>query len=137
MKLVICKGLPASGKSTWSKEYVKNNSNVVRVNRDEIREMLSLKGWNPTFENKVVVGGEKKFVREALSNGLDVIIDDTNLNPAVRGMWEKIGKELGAEVIVKEFNVDLEECIKRDALRDRTVGKEVIMRMYNNYVKEQ
>lgn len=135
-KIIICKGLPASGKSTWSKEYVKENPNVIRVNRDEIRDMLGQK-WSRDYENKVVVPGEKRFVRAALDLGYDAIIDDTNLNPSIMAMWKKLGEELGAEVIVKEFNVDPEECIRRDALRDRTVGRDVIMRMYNNYVKGQ
>ena len=93
--------------------------------------------WSRDYENKVVVPGEKRFVRAALDLGYDAIIDDTNLNPSIMAMWKKLGAELGAEVIVKEFNVDPEESIRRDALRDRTVGRDVIMRMYNNYVKGQ
>lgn len=132
MKLIICKGLPASGKSTWSKEYVKNNENTVRVNRDEIREMLG-KSWDTNYENKVVVPGERKFVRAALEQGINVIIDDTNLNPSVMEMWKRVGKEMSAEIEVKEFDTPLEECIKRDLQRDRTVGEAVIMRMYNRW----
>lgn len=133
-KLILCKGLPASGKSTWSKEYVKNHSNVIRVNRDEIREMLG-QPWSRDYENKVVVPGERRFVRAALEQGMDVIVDDTNLNPNVRDMWKKIGEEMKAVVLIKEFIVDPEECIKRDASRDRTVGAAVIMRMFNTYIK--
>lgn len=136
MKIIICKGLPGSGKSTWSKEYVKNNPNTIRVNRDEIREMLG-QPWSRDYENKVVVPGEKRFVRAAISLGWDAIVDDTNLSPAAMGTWTNLAKELKVELEIKEFNVSPEECIRRDALRDRTVGEEVIMRMYNNYVKEQ
>ena len=38
--VIINIGIPASGKSTWSKEFVKNNRNYVRVNRDDMRLML-------------------------------------------------------------------------------------------------
>ena len=125
MKLILCKGLPASGKSTWSKEYIKNNTNVVRVNRDEIREMLGLHPWNPSYENKVVVSGEREFIRGALKQGMDVIVDDTNLNPKVTEEWTNLGENLGAKVIVKEFDVTLEECIRRDSLREGSVGKKL------------
>jgi predicted kinase len=40
-KLIMCKGLPASGKSTWAKEYARNNSNFIRINNDDLRESFS------------------------------------------------------------------------------------------------
>jgi DNA transposition AAA+ family ATPase len=39
-KLIVMKGLPASGKTTWSKAYVKSHPNTVRINRDDLRLML-------------------------------------------------------------------------------------------------
>lgn len=40
-RLIICRGLPASGKTTWAKEWVmKDPGNRVRINLDDIRSML-------------------------------------------------------------------------------------------------
>ena len=38
-KIIILKGIPASGKSTFAKEYIQTNPNFRRVNRDELRTM--------------------------------------------------------------------------------------------------
>jgi predicted kinase len=40
---VVIKGLPGSGKSTYAKKLLCKNSSSVRVNKDDIREMLSQK----------------------------------------------------------------------------------------------
>jgi len=36
-KLIATRGIPASGKTTWAREYCLKNPNTVRVNRDDIR----------------------------------------------------------------------------------------------------
>jgi predicted kinase len=47
-QLIICVGLPASGKSTFSKSWVLEDPKTrVRVCRDDIRRMLGLY-WVPT-----------------------------------------------------------------------------------------
>lgn len=44
LKVIICRGLPGSGKTTFAKEYIKKNlfSKTVRINRDDIREMMGI-----------------------------------------------------------------------------------------------
>ena len=34
-KIIICQGLPASGKSTWSKQYCKDNLDLGEVNIED------------------------------------------------------------------------------------------------------
>ena len=38
-KLLVLQGIPASGKSTYARELVKNSGAWVRVNRDDLRNM--------------------------------------------------------------------------------------------------
>lgn len=38
-ELIFLKGLPASGKSTWAKEYVRSHKKALRVNKDDLRAM--------------------------------------------------------------------------------------------------
>jgi predicted kinase len=54
-KLFITVGLPASGKSTYSKKWVEESPKTrVRVNRDDIRRMLG-PYWIPTRESLVTL----------------------------------------------------------------------------------
>ena len=40
LKITILIGIPASGKSTYAKDYIRNNADTVRVKRDDLRVML-------------------------------------------------------------------------------------------------
>jgi tRNA uridine 5-carbamoylmethylation protein Kti12 len=148
LKLILMKGLPGSGKTTWAKLYQKDHPNTKRVNRDELRAMLDDGVWSRENE-EFVVEQEQFLVTMAWMNEYDVIVDDTNLAPKTLAMWEEhaenqkhvtcaCGKERGVEIIVQDFtNVPLDVCLKRDAGRHgkQKVGAEVIKRFYNDYVK--
>lgn len=130
-KLTICRGLPASGKTTFARELVNSSGNTVRVNRDDLRAMCFNSKWTGKRERQIVKI-EKALVAEALSEGYSVVIDDTNLSGAEQ-MWKDFGKswvDVGVDVEVKDFtSVPLSTCIERDALRDKPVGPGVIYRM--------
>lgn len=129
--LTLCRGLPGSGKSTWAKERVAKNGNIRRVNRDSLRLMLHGGKWSPARE-KTIVKTEKALVRDFLSQGLDVIVDDTNLPASTQEMWRTIAKEFEANFQVQDFtHVPMAECIKRDLQRPESVGEDVIRRMYD------
>jgi len=136
MKLIILQGPPASGKSTWVKEYMKTAENTVVVSRDAIRH--SFGAYNMDHE-KEVTALEDSQTREALAAGKDVINDATNLNPKYLPKWEEIAKEYGAEIEYKQFYVPFKEAVERDKNADREhhVGKAVIKRFYMSYYKEQ
>ena len=136
-RLVACQGLPGSGKSSWALERVaKNPGNTIRVNRDDIRAMLhGNTKWSKTKE-KVTKATRDALIRTGLEAGLVVICDDTNIQPGVIDHLKTIAKDHGASFEIKDFtDVTPEECIKRDLARDRTVGSEVIMKMWNDYLK--
>lgn len=81
-KLIICRGLPASGKSTWAKQWVlEDPEHRVRINQDDIRLMLG-KYWVPKREPLVQHIQEEALI-EALLKGYDIVIDNTNLNKKV------------------------------------------------------
>jgi predicted kinase len=40
LEVLVLIGIPGSGKSTWAKDFVSNNSDWIRVNRDDFRDML-------------------------------------------------------------------------------------------------
>ncbi len=78
-KLIICRGLPASGKTTWAKEWVmRDPEHRVRINQDDIRLMLG-KYWVPARE-PIVGAIQQEAVIAAMNFGVDIVIDNTNLN---------------------------------------------------------
>ena len=65
MKLYVCRGLPASGKSTKAIEMVETaKGKLKRVNRDLIREMLD-NGRHSDANEKIVKQSFKRHARVA------------------------------------------------------------------------
>ena len=83
LKLVILRGLPASGKSSWADEYIKEHPNFVKVEKDQIRKNGELfKGGQYVHkrgDESIVLKERDRLVREAFRQGKSVISSDTNL----------------------------------------------------------
>ena len=133
-KLIITRGLPASGKSTWAKQWVlEDPEHRVRINQDDIRLMLG-KYWVPSRE-KLVQEIQFDAIIEALSKEFDVVIDNTNLNNKVLDQFNRLIKTFeDYEIEYKDFfDTPLSVCIERDKNRDLQVTEKVIRSFYNNY----
>lgn len=145
LKVYMTKGLPASGKSTWALDMVKiGKGDIKRVNKDELRAMVDDGKYSKERE-KFILNLRDMFVIDALHQGKNVIVDDTNLHPKHEQALSKLvadfnakNTEYQAELEVMFFVVPLEEAIRRDAKRgDKSVGAEVIFSMYNNFIRPQ
>lgn len=133
-KLIICRGLPASGKSTWAKQWVlEDPEHRVRINQDDIRLMLG-KYWVPSRE-KLVQEIQFDAIVKALSREFDVVIDNTNLNNKVLDQFNRLIKTFeDYKIEYKDFfDTPLSVCIERDKNRDLQVTEKVIRSFYNNY----
>ena len=133
-KLIITRGLPASGKSTWAKQWVlEDPEHRVRINQDDIRLMLG-KYWVPSRERLVQHIQEKALI-EALLRDYDIVIDNTNLNEKVLDNYRVLVTAYGNHSIEYKdfFDTPLSVCIKRDKNRDLQVTEKVIRSFYNNY----
>ena len=133
-KIIMLKGLPASGITTWAKEKINENSNYIRINKDDIRESITGK-WTPKKE-KIVISIRNSLIKTGISLGKNVIIDDTNLNPKHEQSLKTLAQELGVEFEVNDsfLKVPVEECVERDIKRDKSVGYKVIYKMYYDYL---
>jgi tRNA uridine 5-carbamoylmethylation protein Kti12 len=139
-QLIITKGLPASGKSTWSRKWVNEAPKErIRVNRDDIRRMLG-PYWVPTRED-LVTSIEKDSIRTAIVQGFSVVVDATNFKEQwlidSYNNWKKYTPEL--QLVIKDFtDVPLETCIYRDSIRhvEERVGESVIRHFYDKYIKK-
>ena len=134
MKILMLKGLPASGKSTYAKELVAKDHNWVRVNKDDLRAMMNGGVFSRKLEEQIIIT-ERELAENALKIGKSVVIDDTNFNLTHERYFRQLARYYKAEFEVKFFDTPLEECIKRDNKRPNGVGETVIRRMYNQYLK--
>jgi len=138
-KLIICQGVPASGKTTWAKNHINNmqesgDYSWVRVNRDDLRRST---GVNYHFKNEAYITEiEHAAIFTALNNGLNVISDNTNLNPKFLNQLTDKCEELSYQYEIKEFNITFEEALRRDAGREGEVGKKVLKQFFSKYFPE-
>lgn len=133
-ELVFTVGLPASGKTTWAKEFVQqwnNRDKWIRVCRDDLRNMRGTY-WLPDQE-KLITEWELNCIVSALGRGYNVIVDATNLyDKNRRKMIEHLRQcKIDVHWSIKDFtNVPVEECVLRDIARDTgRVGESVILDM--------
>ena len=133
-KLIICRGIPASGKTFWAKQWVlEDPEHRVRINQDDIRLMLG-KYWIPSRE-ELVQHIQKEALIEALERGYDIVIDNTNLNKKVLDFYRALVIDHGNHAIEYKdfFDTPLSVCIERDKNRDVQVSEKIIRNFYNNY----
>lgn len=144
MKLVIMRGLPASGKTTYANTWVAEDPvHRARVNRDSLRAMISAGVYVPDSDAGGGTERAIRFARDALikvllEKDLDVICDDTNLpNRTIRELYG-LAAFSGAEVeIVDLTNESLEDCLLRNKYRgpDTLVPETTVISMYDRYIK--
>ena len=129
-KLLILSGIPASGKSTYAKQWVEEDPKTrVIVSRDSIRRGLGVY-WVPSRED-LVSTIEEFIVSEALLSGYNVVLDATNLNPLYLKNWTDLVNMIDKAIKIeyKKFDISLE----RDKNREFPVGEKVINQFYNKY----
>lgn len=134
-EVILTKGLPGSGKSTWAKEQLaKYPGKYKRVNKDDLRAMLDDSKWSKANESNVL-GVRDLLILRHVRDGFDVIVDDTNLAPKHEEHIKQLVKG-EAVVKIKDFtHVSLETCIQNDLKRFASVGESVIRKMYNQFLK--
>lgn len=150
-KLIITRGLPASGKSTWASAYAEEaaqRDEAVRiVTMDDIRTAIG--AIFAAGDEPIVHSIRDYAIRRYLERGYTVISADTNLHPKtfkhVEGLAHNLfpnGETVSAEVEVQDFtDVPLDLCLFRNGIRwthgDKKVPDEAIVSMHEKYIKEK
>lgn len=130
-KLVLLRGLPASGKSTYSAQLVMQG--YKRINADDLRVMVD-NGTYTKANEKFITDVMQTMAALALQSGLNVVYDNTNFNPFHVRWARSLARDTRSELEIVDIKTPLEVCITRDLERTRgRVGKDVIMKIYNRY----
>lgn len=136
----VMTGLPASGKTTAARRLqADSEGRLRRVNLDDLRTMLDVpapeRGRSHAHE-RTVLDIQDAAVRSAVEGGFDVVVDNTHLTPHIPKRLKAAVTGLGASFVVHDFTgVPVEECVRRDAARERSVGEEIIRILADKHAK--
>jgi len=127
-EIIICIGISGSGKSTWTTNFIKENSNYLRINRDSIRLTLvgNLDGYyqrkDLNYIERDVTRLEDEFYKHLSLSGFNIIIDNTNLTEKYINRWINLSNCLKLDARInlkfKLFDISLEEAKLRVANRE-------------------
>lgn len=133
--IILTKGIPASGKSTWAMEEIRRYpGKYKRVNKDLLREMTDSSEFSLAKE-KFILDVRDYIVEKALCKDFDVIVDDTNFSDKHFQSMCAIAKKIGnVRVFEKFFDIPLQEALDRNAKRPNPVPPGVIEDMWKKNV---
>ena len=117
--LILVRGAPGSGKSTWIKE---NHLEPYTISSDAVRLMFSCPEADPQTGaphicqryDKAVWDFIEQTVELRMRLGQFIVLDAQNIRPQ---RWAKLAEEYRYRLYVKEIEATLEECLERNAKR--------------------
>jgi predicted kinase len=122
-RLIVLTGLPAAGKSSWA---ARCGAGV--LSSDGIRELLTDHASTQSA-NPLVFATLRYLVAMRVKAGAAVtVIDTTALTLRERRQWVRLADWLGCDAEAVFFDTPLEECLRRNATRQRVVPEEVMRR---------
>jgi len=141
LKVLITRGMQASGKTTFAEKFITDNQDYKRVSRDALRHMLSNYNFDKVNE-KLVTEMEKDITTNIIKSGYNLFVDKMNLNKDqlekdigfISSTAKLYGKEVEFEI--KEFPVHIFEAIERDKKRAFPIGEKVLKRTWGVYELE-
>lgn len=131
--LIMTKGLPGAGKSTWSRNYLHKYGKTVIVNYDDLRFIML---DTPYSRNKsaFIYGVRDSIIALGLMDGNTVIVDGTNLNAFHEERLSELAKEYKVGFQIKDFtNVPLKVCLRQNKQRKYAVPANMIIEMHKEF----
>lgn len=128
--LTIMVGIPASGKS-YAAEKLSDMYGSKIYSSDAYRKMLLGDGAEQS-NNALVFNTLFSDMKKDIENGCNCIFDATNTTIKSRKRVLDLFGDI-ADVDAFVMTTDVKECVTRDVLRERYVGKDVIYKFLNSY----
>ena len=104
MELILLIGLPASGKSTFYR------TNFAQTHKLVSKDLLK--------NNKRRNRRQLQLLEEAFGDNTPVVLDNTHASRASRKPWIEWAQQKGWKVIGYYLSCSVEECQRRNSLRD-------------------
>jgi predicted kinase len=127
-RLVLLVGIPGSGKSTLAQKLIARGYKC--LNADSIREELYGNAAEQG-DKEQVFGIFFQQLDTALADGLDIVIDNTNLNMKQRKPILDRALAAGySDIQLWLLDVPLDTCLERNRARPRTVPDDIVANMF-------
>lgn len=135
--LFFLRGPQASGKTSFALNWLAQKPDErARVNRDSLR-MGNFGAYSlPNRQENIISKMEYDQVEMLLKNGFSVIIDNMNLRNKYIKPYLELAEKYGVTVMHKDFIIELNEAIRRNANRDRVVPEDVLRRTYASFIRK-
>lgn len=111
--VIILRGIPCSGKTTWAKEFVKEHYDYIVIGNDTVREIFNI----PYYTNEDIHDYSLALLRTALDHHKNVVIDNSNIYDNVLQRYIDVLKEYDASHKLITLNVMLDEALARNKTR--------------------
>ena len=132
--LIMLSAIPASGKSTWAKEYQQNHPNTYIVSSDDIRVEICGNYKDHSRQDEVWALFEKRIHEYGEIENATVILDALNdVNP-VRLKYLSTTPEFDKKILVL-FPSNLEKSQKYNGMReeDVRVPSDILVGLVNKF----
>ena len=135
--LLLMRGAPASGKSTWIKDH---NLEPYTLEADKIRTLVANPELNLNGDFEITQSNDNyvwkllfDILEKRMQNGEFTVIDATHSNSNMIKKYKKLIEKYQYRCYYKEFKLPLEELLERNANRPeyKRVPEESIKRIYN------
>ena len=138
--LVILRGLPASGKSTWAHKAAATTPNTVVVSLDGLRRMTAggLAAYHQRRTDRMeqlIVRTAHAMVCDALRKGVNVVMDAQNATVERVHALVRLAADCEADVQMVAFSVPLETLLERNRARakDDRVPEDYLQSQFDRY----
>jgi predicted kinase len=129
MKVIVGVGVPGCGKTTYLKPLAKDLG-LEYINPDDIRQELTGNAADHSKEVQVWDTVHARLI-EALKNK-GAVVDATYTKVKDRLKLIEVCRQNSAKKIIAYWvNLPVETCMERNAMRERIVPKDVIIKMHN------
>ena len=130
-KFYMLVGLSGSGKSFYNFK-----EEIIKISSDALRAELYGDENDQTYNSEIFNELHKRVIKH-LKNGNNVVYDATNLSARRRKAFLKTISHIDCEKTCIVFATPFEECVERDLLRERTVGRRIIFKQMKQFQMPQ